>query len=169
MNYLEFFEDALKQGRVLGIAPQAVPVDVKAKFGNEFMEDMSKNRKVMRWDYGLIEFTFSRFEEWICTTISIQVHRLASHGSSVVPPAVRAVYGSFPDKVHFEDLRGFLIASGCELRQEPVPGSGFDGYSISGTSNILYVATSDDFTGQAPNRGDVWGVAIRRPLSAGLV
>ena len=43
MNYLEFFEDALKQGRVLGIAPQAVPVDVKAKFGNEFMEDMSKN------------------------------------------------------------------------------------------------------------------------------
>ena len=148
-------------GRVLDTHPGMTPQEVEVVLGAGFVEDINKNKKMMRRDYGLIEFTFSRDNGWVCITISIQLHRLAYHGASIVPNALQAAYGPFPERVRFEDLKNALQASGGELHAVDQPGKGFEGYSINETRNTIYVTSDDSSDHHGPNRGEVWGISIQ--------
>jgi hypothetical protein len=161
VSYLDFLAEALVLGRVLGVGPGMSPEEVESVFGAEFMQEVKRNKKTMRRDYGLLEFSFSKHEAWACAAISIEIHRLAYHGISVVPSALQVAYGAFPEKVRFDDLKDVVQASGREIISIDQPGKGFAGYSINGTRSLVYVVSDDSNDGRGPNRGEVWGISIQ--------
>jgi hypothetical protein len=136
------------------------PDEIADVFGSGFLDDVNKNKRMMRRDYGLVEFTFSRGARWACTGISIQLYRLARHGDSVVPRALLSAYGPFPVAVKFMNLEDAIRATGAVLEAVELPGRGFEAYLIAGTSNRIYVVSEDGRDQLEPNRGDVWGMSI---------
>jgi hypothetical protein len=81
MNYMDFLVKTLNEGRALGVGPRSTAGAVESAWGSHFIDDVHKRGRMMRRDYGLAEFSFRKDNNWICTGLGIQVHRLAHHGN----------------------------------------------------------------------------------------
>jgi hypothetical protein len=111
---LNFFVDFAVSGRVEGLGLDSVPEDWARHLGKDYIDDISKSKKRLRRDYGLVELGFCRpAGVWRCFLVSIQAHRLW-WDSDNVPAKLRSKYGSFPRAIVFEDLRRGLSALGHE-------------------------------------------------------
>jgi hypothetical protein len=74
---LDFFVDVVVSGAVLGVGLTDTPETVAAVLGEDFVED--GERTVLRRDYGLVEFSWSRpsaAQPWHATGFTVQAHRL---------------------------------------------------------------------------------------------
>jgi hypothetical protein len=161
MNYIDFLLDTLTTGSALGIRPGSTEETVESAWGSGFMEDVHKRRKMKRWDYGLAEFSFSRDPGWVCTGFTIQLHRLADHGNSIVPTTVSSIYGEFPKTVSLTTLTDELQRIGANLHEKETPGGGYDTYAIPEANSHLYVVQGEiTAPGNGCGPGDIWSIAV---------
>jgi hypothetical protein len=111
---LNFFVDFAVSGRVEGVGLDSAPEDWSEHLGKDYIDDISKSKKRLRRDYGLVELGFYRpGGAWRCFLVSIQAHRLWWDNHNA-PAKLRSKYGPFPRVILFEDLRRELSALGHE-------------------------------------------------------
>jgi len=99
----------LRTGLLLGCGLDASPADWDSAFGDDDWPLADIRRRRMRRDYGLAEVTFNQVgEDWVCETITLQLHRL-SHGDydEIIPPKLRETLR--PDDARL-DVGGLLSA-----------------------------------------------------------
>ncbi|MEV4442019.1 hypothetical protein AB0K09_24025 [Streptomyces sp. NPDC049577] len=122
---LAFYLDVITTGNLLGVPPDAGPDEVTGLLGPEFAENRFGGRSMCR-DHGLVEFFWDRpspADPWTGHHFSLQVHRLARGGGSVVNENIRARYGRFGRHLPFEKLRRMLEKRGVPLVEVPEDGN----------------------------------------------
>ncbi|OEJ62188.1 hypothetical protein BGM19_33345 [Streptomyces agglomeratus] len=123
---LAFYMDVVTTGTVLGVRPTDSPGRVTEVLGPDFSQNSFDDQSMFR-DYGLAEFFWHRARadhSWSGHHFTLQVHRLAPRGGSLVNEALRARYGRFTPRVRFEKLRRLLHRRGVPLPEIPeIPGN----------------------------------------------
>jgi hypothetical protein len=108
-----FFVDLVVSGAVLGVGLADTPEAVAAVLGEDFVED--SERTVLRRDYGLVEFSWSRpsaAQPWLAAGFTVQAHRLG-HVDVIDELADR--YGRFGRRLPFAALGEALGRLGYRL------------------------------------------------------
>ncbi|MFD0267466.1 hypothetical protein ACFVGY_12835 [Streptomyces sp. NPDC127106] len=122
--------DVIASGTVLGAKPTDSPDQVSAILGADFAENSLDDQSMWR-DYGLVEFFWaraSRDHPWEGHHFTLQVHRLAHRGGSIVNGAIRERYGRFDRRLGFEKLERLLAKRGVHM--EDVPDSNAPAYTL---------------------------------------
>ncbi|WP_181795196.1 hypothetical protein [Streptomyces sp. WELS2] len=74
-----------------------------------------------RRDHGLVEVSSSADGGHpTCFGISVRTHRLIHEPE--VPPALARAYGAFAPRARFEDVRAGILALGCTVEPDGLPG-----------------------------------------------
>lgn len=118
---LAFYLDVVATGTVLGARPTDSPDEVTAVLGSDFAENSLDGRSMWR-DYGLAEFFWMRESPdhaWEGHHFTLQVHRLAQGGGSIVNRAIRDRYGRFDRHLRFGKLERLLGNRGVLLEDLP--------------------------------------------------
>jgi hypothetical protein len=161
MSDLEFYASLAREGTVLGLGLGALPEEWAATLGSGFIDDTQK--KIFRRDYGLIELTFERVDDlWRCRSISVQVHRLAHLGDSLVPLTLKQRYSAFARRLPSDRLVARLEDEGCQL--EPMydkSDSGYRRWQLATTGATVVAVTGDTIAEQNDmHNGDVWQINV---------
>ncbi|WP_240137530.1 hypothetical protein [Streptomyces sp. MUM 178J] len=118
---LAFYMDVVASGAVLGAKPTDSPGRVTAILGSDFAENSFDDHSMWR-DYGMAEFFWTRESPdhaWEGHHFTLQVHRLAHWGGSVVNRAIRNRYGRFDRHLRFGKLERLLRKRGVPLEDVP--------------------------------------------------
>lgn len=119
--------------------------------------------RLLRRDYGLFEATFAGEPAWRCSSIIVEVHRLAS--TEDVAGEMSQVEGlDLPSYIPWADVREALNVSGTLM---PVRQSGRDGdyevFRVPGSAVTVHVmADSESRRSVFPGPGDVWSISLSR-------
>lgn len=161
MTAVDFLTDFAVSGHVEGVGLPSAPEDWSEHLGTDYIDDISKSKKRLRRDYGLVELGFGRAEgAWRCFLISIQAHRLWWDNDNV-PAKLRSKYGAFPRVVPFEDLRARLSALGHEPHfiEDQVPSDQMR-YYISETKIIVGVHSAKKQEADDIPSGAIWAMHL---------
>ncbi|MGC4876807.1 hypothetical protein ACLQ26_11185 [Micromonospora sp. DT43] len=158
---LAFYVDAARSGSILGVGPGSTADEIQNALGRDFVDDARRGR--MRRDYGLVEFQFNRSGSgWLCFGMAIQVHRLPSGGTRIIPAALRDRYGQLAASVDADLFAQALAMRGGQIVREGVEGE-FTRYRVDGTSSFVHVHEErQELIGEGGS-GDVWSIEIRGP------
>ncbi|MFD8073376.1 hypothetical protein ACFV3E_12065 [Streptomyces sp. NPDC059718] len=118
---LAFSMDVITTGTVLGVDPADSPDRATEVLGPDFAENAFGSLRMCR-DYGLVEFYWGRNaagDPWSGHHFSMQVHRLAFGGGTLVNDEIRAMYGRFTPRLRFDKLRRLLDRRGVPLLEIP--------------------------------------------------
>ncbi|TQK42557.1 hypothetical protein FBY35_3979 [Streptomyces sp. SLBN-118] len=118
---LAFYTDVVTTGTVLGVHPTDSPDRVTEVLGSDFAENRFGDHSMFR-DYGLAEFSWDRASAdlpWSGHHFTLQVHRLAYGGRTLVNDGLRARYGRFTPRLRFEKLQRLLQRRGITLLEIP--------------------------------------------------
>lgn len=141
MSYVQFFVDFAARGEVLGLGLGSPPEAWAAVLGTDFA-DYSRRLGLLSRDFGLIETDFTEDSgTWNCSYVALNVSELQS-GDLVVPAAVLDRFGSFPDRVPFDEIADAAAGAGvavyharrthpASLEQYWIPGAGVMFWLIS--------------------------------------
>lgn len=157
---LDFFVDVTVSGAVLGVGQTESPDDVARTLGDAFVED--RTRATMRRDYGLAEFSWTRWpgsDSWQATGFTVQAHRLSS--ITVVEALVQR-YGPFDRHLRFTQLNAELNRLGYHLQEiTDQADAGYRRYWLAESRISLLVATTayQDLV----DAGDVWSIGAPHP------
>lgn len=160
LDYLDFLATALLDRRVLDLECGSTPEQVEASLGANFIDDMEKRRRYFRRDYGLIELTFVRNAEWVCSNANIQAHRLMRPGS--VPAPLEECYGPFPRRVKLSDLVARIAERGHQLvlasRDSDRP---YERYATepAGPAYAFVVGDTSGADNTRPATGELWSIS----------
>ncbi|WP_431044547.1 hypothetical protein ACQUSR_23305 [Streptomyces sp. P1-3] len=127
---LAFYVDVVASGTVLGAKPADGPDRVTAILGSDFAENSFDDHSMWR-DYGMVEFFWGRTSPdhpWEGHHFTLQVHRLACWGGSIVNRAIRDRYGRFDRHLRFDKLERLLAKRG--VRMEDVPDANAPAFSL---------------------------------------
>lgn len=162
MSALQFCADVLKRGLVCGVGIDSRPADWDEALGVDYLQDVRKGR--MRRDYGLVELSFLRLSgEWLCTEISIQVHRLNSTPDPVIPDAIENLYGEFESRVCLSSLSGLMAREGVHLASiEDQSRDWCSRFTVEESSAIVHVVSGLNGPVGDLNAGDVWSISVSR-------
>ncbi|MEV5338570.1 hypothetical protein AB0K93_08790 [Streptomyces sp. NPDC052676] len=118
----------------------------------------------MRRDYGLVELSFLRLSrEWLCTEISIQVHRLSSNPDPVIPDAIEDLFGEFESRVCLNSLSGLMAREGVHLASiEDQSRDWYSRFAAEESSAIIHVVSGANGPVGDLHAGDVWSISISR-------
>ncbi|MFI6816007.1 hypothetical protein ACIBG7_26615 [Nonomuraea sp. NPDC050328] len=159
MDELDFYVTAISAQRVLGLGMGSSLEEVTHSFGKDFVEDV--HGPLLRRDYGLLEFTFHRYDRWKCCLIGVQVHRILWGDNEVIPDAVSAKYGSFSPHLAAATLSRALEARGVDL-----DGAARQTFSDSIKMSLVELGVEIIvLKGQDDERlqGDVWSIHLSEP------
>lgn len=84
--------------------------------GSEYVDDVHRRRRFLRRDFGLLELTFTG-ASWVCTTLSLQFHRLSGEQAVNVPSALVSEFGRPPRYVDLDEFRSRLTGRGVSLAE----------------------------------------------------
>jgi hypothetical protein len=162
MSYLDFLVDALAGVGMSAVGRGFTSSDIQACWGDGFFDDEHKSGRMMRRDYGLVEFSFARrgrADAWVCTGGVIQVHRLA-RTADIVPQPVAERYGQFAAVVAFTVLLDAAQARGLALEPRPAPGANYDKFETVGKRSCVYVMNASAPDSEGMRSGDVWSIQM---------
>jgi hypothetical protein len=162
LSAIRFLAEAAATGLVMGARLGSLPEQVEAGLGGGYLDDLNRRGTLLRRDYGLVELTFTRSSGWACQAVSLQVHRLATGGQAVVPPAIVAAYGPFPPTVSMTDLAAVLTDIGAGIEAGPDDGDrSFARYTVPGPGSEIHVVRDVPGWGATrPGAGDVWAISL---------
>lgn len=164
MSAFRFLVEVLKSGTVQGLGLEARPGAWESKLGSGYVDDVRKGR--MRRDYGLVELSF--FKDggtWQCFEVSLQVHRLATGISNIMPSSLIEEYGKLESRINFSDLQANATAEGLQVAQIGDRGRHLHSrFSVMESRVIVHVLETD--SGDILRRGDVWSVSLARDFTA---
>jgi hypothetical protein len=161
----KFFVDAIITKSILGCKLGDPYEKVARLLGDDFVDELYG--EVLRQDYGLIEFAYATDEPRPCKGISIQVHRLARFGASVVPDAVARRYGVIDRYLGMSSLllglkaHGFDVLHGIERNS-----AGFHEYLLAKGVAVYSVADKTKVREKEPGVGDVWTISLFEGLNS---
>lgn len=163
MSDLDFFVESAIDGKVLSVGVGASPTEVEECLGTDYIDD--HQRRLFRRDYGLVEFFFERVgKNWICRTITIQVHRLAYEGAEAVPLPLQGTCGLFSRFIAYNRLESAIKTLG--FRVAPVvsdPASDFRKVKVEEIeSEIVIVDDCSSRRGVGPGYNDIWSISLVR-------
>ena len=168
-NYLHFLAETASTGEVMGLRPGVSPDQVESVLGDQFFDDTDRRKRRLRRDYDLIEFFFERdtSTEWICRSISIQVHRLA-YNIATPPNTLRKKYGEFPSYIPFSELSQKLVELNKTIEpiNRDIPLYPYDDYRITNQDSIVDISVIKDEIVDAPitvPAGSIWSLSIWKP------
>jgi hypothetical protein len=165
-----FFVDLVVRGRLLGVGVGSSPQEVAAALGPDFVDD--DQDWFTRRDYGLVEFTFLRERSYSCGFLIVEVHRLCSMGTTIVPPAIIDRYGPIPVRLAAAPLLRGAASAGCEMRPTGEQDTTDEVYVAARTGCLIHVvagsagpggACPDD--GRWPQPGEVSVIELHDPAS----
>jgi hypothetical protein len=162
MSYLDFLVDALAGVGMSAVGRGFTSSEIQACWGDEFFDDEHKSGRMMRRDYGLVEFSFARpgkADAWVCTGGVIQVHRLARK-ADIVPQPVAERYGQFAAVVPFTVLLDTAQARGLALEPRPAQGTNYDKFETAGKRSCVYVVNASAPDCEGMRSGDVWSIQM---------
>lgn len=164
MSAFRFLLEVLGLGTVQRLGLDAKPEAWEAKLGSEYVDDLRKGR--MRRDYGLVELSFFKEGEiWQCFEVSLQIHRLATDFSRIVPSSLIEEYGPFESRIKFSDLQANATIEGLQVTQiDNRSGHLHSRFSVMESGVIVHVLETD--FGDVLRQGDVWSVSLARDFSA---
>lgn len=151
-------------GLLQGLGLDAKPADWDQALSSDSWEPLIDQQAArMRRDYGLVEVHYVRDESsWRCSSVTLQLHRLAGTYDEIVPPGLRDAVSREEKQVASADLLACLDAHG--VTHELIPdrkGSGEVRYWVPRSAVIVAAAaTGVIWSASASADADVW----RRPL-----
>lgn len=117
VNYVDLLIDAIAGRRILGLELGGTLEQAELVLGADYVDDVHKRRQFLRRDYGLIELTFTGSPNWLCSSMALQVHRLASDDIGDIPLAIQVAYGDFPTSVRLDEFESRLADAGMQLAE----------------------------------------------------
>ncbi|MGK4579144.1 hypothetical protein [Kitasatospora sp. HPMI-4] len=148
MRGLDVIAEVLSTGRFLGLGPGSTADEVTSRFGDGVSEvhGTQPGTRLLRIDYGLVEFTFGGEPDWACRWYSVQLHRLAS--SPGLAGRVEQRFGlRFDEAVHWADLPAELRRTArAEGPVEPDDWPRFARYRIEPSKATVHTAAFDELS-----------------------
>jgi hypothetical protein len=71
LSAIRFLAEAAATGLVMGAGRGSLPEQVEAGLGQGYLDDRNRRGTLLRRDYGLVEFTFTRSSGWACQAVSL--------------------------------------------------------------------------------------------------
>ncbi|MBT2389218.1 hypothetical protein J7E87_07205 [Streptomyces sp. ISL-1] len=158
MTAIEFLVSFITSGRLYGLGIGSTLGEVDEAIHCDFIDDVGGSGLSLRRDYGFFEFSFNPGPEWVMSSASIKLHRLASD-YDMAKEWRENMHVEFPQHLAWDELRGAL---------ELVPGSpflkvtdqgGFLEYRAAAT-NVSVIVNDDGGEHGSSRQGDVWSISL---------
>jgi hypothetical protein len=118
----------------------------------------------LRRDYGLAEFTFIYDNDMRCGFVIVDVHRLLSLGSEIVPAVLTSLYGELSGHLNADLILGKLAAAGVESRLDTYDDATAESrYVVPATGCLIHVegdGDRDDSGDDWPKPGEILKISI---------
>lgn len=141
--------EACRDQRVGGPLLSRTLGEVEAVLGEDFYEEEFPGG--LRRDYGLLELSFVRVDEWRCNAVTLELHRL-TYDLEPGPGPLLEEYGPYPKSVSYEKLLTVLRKAGVLLTPLP-PVLDQERMGVNGTTTVVN-ALPDEDTGELA----VWSI-----------
>lgn len=156
---LELCATLVATGRIFNIGLGSSVSDVNRAFMGEYVEEFDGGGVGARRDYGWIEISLTKADEWILTGVTLELHRLSEN-----PELIREFHDD--SGVPFEGYTSWL-----ELKEEflsSVPDSSlrcaqqgdFLEYRNPDVKVSVFVVNDNSERDEWPGQGDVWSIAL---------
>ncbi|MGR3938093.1 hypothetical protein [Streptomyces sp. BRA346] len=161
MDGISLLADLITTGRLHGVGPGASIEEVVQVVKAEFIEVVDEAHEMLRRDYGFVEMYFSgRPEEWVMTSGTIEVHRLAADGEGVAEEWRRDMGVDFPAYCSWAELREALSRTSAAPELDRVRQGGHLEYRAHDTNVSVFVVDDREERDHWPGKGDVWSVGF---------
>ncbi|MFD7015376.1 hypothetical protein [Streptomyces sp. NPDC059928] len=166
MNGPEFIARAAATGSVFDFSVGVKLAEVDKKITLDYIEEIQgrPGKRSIRRDYGLFEATFGAEPEWVCRSIVLEIHRLASMPD--LAGKVRGLTGvDLAPYTAWLDVKGEL--RNLDSRQTFDPASVTQEYrtyrSKTTGASIHVIDDPASERGTYPGHGDIWSLDIVDP------
>ncbi|WP_328961037.1 hypothetical protein [Streptomyces virginiae] len=163
---IDFLASILRTGRLHGIGIGSTLGEVDRAIRHRFVDVVDEEGESLRRDYGFVEFYFNRYDGWVMSGGSIELHRLAS-GQDMAKEWARTMGVEFPRHVAWADVREELgrVPGAPELKVGDQ--GGFLEYRAAASNvSVIVVDDEEEERGYHAGHGDVWSVSLWAPVRA---
>ncbi|AGS69417.1 hypothetical protein [Streptomyces collinus] len=159
MTGLKLCATLLATGRIFGVGIDSSVSEVDQALRGEYIEELGDSGVDARRDYGWIEISLTKREQWVLVGATLELHRL-SENADLIRDVLSESGVAFEGYTPWLELKEQFLSSAPDSSLQCTQQGDYMEYRNPDVKVSVFVVNDDTERDEWPGHGDVWSIAL---------
>ncbi|WP_317443220.1 hypothetical protein [Streptomyces collinus] len=159
MTGLQLCATLMATGRIFGVGIDSSVSEVDQALRGEYVEELSDGGVDARRDYGWIEISLTKREQWVLVGATLELHRLSGN-ADLIRDVLSESGVAFEGYTSWLELKEQFLSSAGDSSLQCMQQGDYMEYRNPDVKVSVFVVNDETERDEWPGQGDVWSIAL---------